>query len=62
MVRIMQYQDTTVSLDLDTCPQEIAAPGSGLQALWYDTRRLPENREATAEKPFWSDFPIIFVK
>ena len=26
------------------------------------TRRLSENREPTAEKPFWPDFPIIIVK
>ncbi len=25
-------------------------------------RRLSENREPTAEKPFWPDFPIKFVK
>ncbi len=29
---------------------------------YSDPRRLSENREPTAEKPFWSDFPIIFVK
>jgi len=26
------------------------------------TRRLSENREPTAAKPFWPDFPLIFVK
>ncbi len=26
------------------------------------TRRLSENREPTAEKPFWPDFTIKFVK
>ena len=28
----------------------------------FDTRSLSENREPTAEKPFWPIFPLIFVK
>ena len=28
----------------------------------HDPRRLSENREPTAENPFWPDFPIIIVK
>ena len=26
------------------------------------TRRMSENRESIADNPFWSDFPIIFLK
>jgi hypothetical protein len=36
----------------------------GLKSIIYTPhpRRLSENREPTAENPFWPDFPLIFVK
>lgn len=30
--------------------------------MWSCFRSLSENRKPTAEKPFWPDFPLIFVK
>ncbi len=43
--------------------RDTPTPSSYGPTLFHDpARRLSENREPTAEKPFWSDFPIIFVK
>ncbi len=62
-------------IEVTTCPQMLMTSAQDLrsgQRLLHtriarqshipDPRRLSENREPTAEKPFWSDFPIIFVK
>ena len=37
-------------------------PATYAQSVNIDTRSLSENREPTAENPFWADFPIKFVK